>query len=322
VNISVLATDWGNAISSVDFYVNATVRGANATDNYLVDGRNYSLVVSNLDAGAYVLRAVATDAGGVASTSVPVNISIALATSFIPTGAVWKYSDTALNWSNAWIAPSFDDSSWLTGVAKFGTNDPATTVIRIRDANGFIIPTYFRHSFVVSNAASYTNLAFRVLRDDGCIAYLNGFEIFRMNMPTGTVTFNYYVPDTQAVGGGCTPSSLFCETNYYTTNVDAAFLINGTNLLAVELHQVANTGSTADAGFDLALLGVAVPSTVRPPLAIQRARTNVVLSWPGSGFLLQEAAQVNGAYTNRPAATSPYMVPVTPGNRFFRLIKP
>jgi hypothetical protein len=37
---------------------------------------------------------------------------------------------------------------------------------------------------------SVTNLAFRVLRDDGVVAYLNGTEIFRMNMvTTGAIFF-------------------------------------------------------------------------------------------------------------------------------------
>ncbi len=311
--ITALATDWDSPISSVAFYVNDSLRGTDLTDSYELDGENYSLLLSNLAAGEYTLRAVATDAGGLKSTSAPVNISIALATTLIPTDAVWKYSDIGVNWSNAWTSLFFNDATWTTGAAKFGTNDPATTVIHIKYANGTIIPTcYFRHSFVVSNAASYTNLAFRVLRDDGCIAYLNGNEIFRLNMPGGLVTYNTYVPLLQAVGGAD-------ESTYYSTNTDTHFLLNGTNVLAVELHQ---TSSTSDAGFDLGLLGVAVPTSVRPPLGIQRARTNVIVSWPGSGFIVQEAGRWDGPYSDRPAATSPYTNPVTAGNKFFRLIKP
>jgi hypothetical protein len=109
------------------------------------------------------------------------------------------------------------------------------------------------------------------------------------------------------------------ENTYYPTNTDTCFLLNGTNVLAVELHQ---TSSTSDAGFDLSLLGVAVPSSIRPPLSIQHARTSIIVSWPGSGFMLQEAGRLDGAYTNRPNATSPYTNSATTGNRFYRLFKP
>src|SRR5206468_5402190 len=102
-------------------------------------------------------------------------------------------------------------------------------------------------------------------------------------------------PLFQVVGGGD-------ESTFYPTNTDTRFLVNGTNVLAVELHQ---TSSTSDAGFDLGLLGIAVPSSVRPPLSIQRTRTNVVVTWSGNGFVLQESSQLAGVYTNRPTATRP-----------------
>jgi hypothetical protein len=46
----------------------------------------------------------------------------------------------------------------------------------------------FRKSFTVTNAAAYTSPIVRARRDDGVVVYLNGTEIFRSNMPTGTVT--------------------------------------------------------------------------------------------------------------------------------------
>ena len=173
---------------------------------------------------------------------------------------------------------------------------------------------YFRHSFPVSDVSRLTNLAFRVSRDDGCIAYLNGTEIFRMNIQTGAVTFNTYVPTLQAVGGND-------ETAYFPTNIGAGLLVNGPNVLAVELHQTSNTG---DAGFDLGLTGIAIPPGAVPPLNIQHVPGGVIITWPGSGsgLILQESGKVEGPYTNRPAINSPYNLSTPVGNRFFRLSGP
>ena len=148
------------------------------------------------------------------------------------------------------------------------------------------------------------------MRDDGCIAYLNGAEIFRMNMPAGTVTFNTFSPVT--IGGAD-------ETTYYPTNIGSSRLINGVNMLAIELHQALNTG---DAGFDLGLTGVAIPPVNVPPLNIQHTMTGVVITWPGSGFILQESSRPEGPYTSRPGITSPYNLSAPTGNRFFRLLQP
>src|SRR6185369_8826152 len=113
--------------------------------------------------------------------------------------------------------------------------------------------TYFRTHFAVSNAPSVTNLAFRVLRDDGVVAYLNGTEIFRMNMQTNPISFATFAPT--AIGG--------TNENFYApTNLGGGPLVEGLNTLAVELHQAMNT---SDAGFDLGMVGTATPSTGPPP---------------------------------------------------------
>jgi hypothetical protein len=313
--VTILSRDLDNPIASVALYVDAILNGTDTTDAYDVNGYNFSIVASNLSAGTYVLKAVATDATGLLSTSAPVNITIVAAPSLtllIPTNAVWKYLDTGVDQNVAWRASTFDDQSWPSGPGKLGTNELGTnTIIRIRNGAGLQINTcYFRHSFAASATSALTNLAFRVLRDDGCIAYLNGTEIFRMNMPTGAVTFNTLAP--QAVGGTD-------EFRYYPTNISPGLLINGVNVLAVELHQASATG---DAGFDLELIGVAPPPSGVPPLTIRFNGTTATITWTGSGFILQEAGSTAGPYNNLPAATSPYVISPPTGNRFYRLSKP
>jgi len=310
VTVGALALDPDDAVTSVSFYLSNTLRGVDLTDSYDVAGRNYSLVLSNLDAGAYVVRAVATDAAGLTRTSAPVTLNIQYApvlTTLLATGSVWKYVDAAGDQGTAWRAPGFDDSAWLTGTAKFGTtNDGATTPISLSQ-----VTTYFRHRFSVTGAASVTNLAFRVLRDDGVVAYLNNVEVFRNNMPTGQVFFSTLAP--MAIGGTN-------EFYYMLINTNADALLNGVNVLAVELHQSAGT---SDAGFDLGLTGVALPAAIAPALNINYVGADLVVSWTGNGFTLQEALRVDGPYNGIASAPNSYIIPnPSSGSRYYRLFKP
>jgi len=62
-------------------------------------------------------------------------------------------------------------------------------------------------------------------------------------------------------------------------------------------------------------------SSVPPPrLDFQLLNHQLVLSWTNAGFNLQSAPGVTGAFTNLPAATSPYTNTPTGPQQFFRLI--
>lgn len=298
------ATDVDDAIVSVDFYLDGRKSGS-------VDVEPYSWKFEDL-IGYHTLAAIATDSLGNSSTSAPVNLVIPGHIPLISTGAVWRYLDTGVDQGTAWRAPGFDDSSWPEGNGKFGTNDPGnTTIVKIRTPTGLpLFTTYYRHAFQVAEPGLITNLAFRVLRDDGCLAYLNGVEIFRMNMPTGTVTFNTISP--AGIAGSA-------ETTYYPTNIRTTELVAGRNVLAIELHQAAGT---SDAGFDLDLRGVTAPPQTCPPLTIEHPGNAVRLSWTGDGFILQESDRPQGPFTNRPSLSSPYLIAPPVGNRFFRLTRP
>lgn len=302
LNITVAARDVDDAITGVTFYVDGYPSGTTATEPYTLQLLNQQ--------GNRTLLAVATDASGLRATSAPVTLNIAKLVPLVSTGAVWRYSDIGGDQGTNWRRTDFDDSAWLSGAGKLGTNDSPTTVIRIKNASNQQINTsYYRHHFNVTPGQSITNLAFRVLRDDGCVAYLNGIEIFRMNMPTGTVTFNTLAP--QAVGGSD-------EFNYYPTNISASLLLEGANLLAVELHQ---SGGTSDAGFDLSLTGIAIPPVNVPPLLVENLGTSIRLSWQGTGFVIQEGTQASGPFTNRPALLNPSVIPASGPSRYFRLTR-
>ena len=192
-------------------------------------------------------------------------------TPLVPRGAQWKYLDNGSNLGIAWRTPGFDDSAWARGPAKlgFGDGDQATLINGGPSTNRFVT-TYFRRAFPVANTAAFTSLNLRVLRDDGAVVYLNGAEVFRNNMPAGAITFATYAT---------APVNPPDETNYFGATLATGALINGTNVLAVEIHQANATSS--DLAFDLELTGAGN----LPPI--------VNISSPANGTTLAAPADVS-----------------------------
>jgi hypothetical protein len=150
--------------------------------------------------------------------------------------------------------------------------------------------------------------------------YLNGTEVFRSNLPTGTLTAATRA--SASVGGTD-------ETTLYEASVDPKWFRSGTNVLAVEVHQYAPDSS--DMRFALQLSGLLRPSSATAPrLEFGTGSEQIRLSWPVTaiGFELQETKSLEtpwspsdetiGAEAGRNVA-SPKL---TENLRFFRLGKP
>ena len=109
-----------------------------------------------------------------------------------------------------------------------------------------------------------------VMYDDGFVAYLNGVELGRAAMPTGTITATTLSSGHEA------------SNSYQAFDWSAArgALHAGTNVLAVEVHQAGVTSS--DLVFDLALtLDTGVPPPP-PPAGQDIARGSVWRFWDRS----------------------------------------
>ncbi len=165
------------------------------------------------------------------------------ADSLVSAGSDWKYLDDGSSQGTAWYSPGFDDSAWRSGRAELGYGDGGeATVVNGGPANNHYITTYFRKTFTVSKVAWYLGLRLRLLADDGAVVYLNGVEVCRSNMPAGTISYTTLA--TANLGGAD-------ETTFVGFDLSPAFLRDGVNTLAVEVHQSGPTSS--DISFDLAL---------------------------------------------------------------------
>jgi len=174
----------------------------------------------------------------------------------IGSGSIWKYLDdgsdqgTAQDGINWFADPGYDDSYWLEGPAELGYGDasqgrPEATVVNSGPSRSYFVTTYFRRSFDIFDASLYSRLHLRLMRDDGAVVYLNGVEVARSNMPGGAIGFLTLASS----GVGDTDEYIFSEFT-----ADASLLANGTNFIAVEIHQSSATSS--DISFDLELNGI------------------------------------------------------------------
>jgi VCBS repeat-containing protein len=166
-------------------------------------------------------------------------------TTLIPAGATWRYLDNGTNQGTSWRAPAFNDTAWPQGAAQLGYGDgDETTVVGFGgDENAKYATTYFRRIFNVTNASDLAALRLELLRDDGAAVYLNGVEIARDNLAPDAAynTFAF----------GSIPS--FDESRFFTFDVDPRLLVEGTNTIAVEVHQ--SDGGSTDLSFNLRLIG-------------------------------------------------------------------
>ncbi len=168
--------------------------------------------------------------------------SFAAETTLFGKGATWKYLDNGIDQGTAWRASAFADGTWASGAAPLGfsTNTPGTygsisfgTTVSFGSNPGARHPTtYFRKSFNVTNVASVTSLSLNILRDDGLVVYINGVEAGRRGMPAGPITFSTFATDTVLI-----------NSSYESLVLSKASLVEGANVIAVELHQINSTSS-------------------------------------------------------------------------------
>ena len=234
--------------------VDLTWRAVPGATSYTVarDGATVGTVATNAfsDTGltattkyAYTVTPTADTVTGPASDAVSVTTTGPLPISLVKSGRVWRY-DASGSPASDWKARSYDDSSWASGPSELGHGEgDEATVIDPFMPNGTTrrLTTYFRTSFTVPDGQSPTSLSLRFKLDDGAVLYLNGSEVLRDNMPTGTVG-----PETKATTWAADDGQ-----TWRTVTIPVSQLTSGTNVLAVEVHQ--NDRSSLDLTWDAEL---------------------------------------------------------------------
>lgn len=171
----------------------------------------------------------------------------------------WRYNQTTSYDGSNWTARTFDDSLLPSGrgvlaqeTANAFVTDKTNTVLTLGR-----ITYYFRTHFTFNYSPAGVSLTFSNIVDDGAVYYLNGVELNRLYLPAQPtpITYTNLATSHEATTYDVfTLSGPIVETN----------LVNGDNVLAVEVHQT--TAGSTDIVFGLALSATIIDNTPPPTL--------------------------------------------------------
>jgi hypothetical protein len=149
----------------------------------------------------------------------------------VPIGARanWKYLEAGVP-PAGWNQAGFDDSRWKSGKAPLGYGESrVSSTLTVAAPVSKPITVWFRHEFAPLALKPTDPLVLLLCVDDGAVAYLNGHEIGRLNLPDGTVD-----PTTTAVRDMASKDEGF----YARLPVPPGAVKPGRkNVLAIEVHQ-------------------------------------------------------------------------------------
>lgn len=220
------------ASGTLEFLAGETVRRV-AVDPSAIEGEAWVRVT--------LLGPTGAELTGIAEVRLATDPTLTL----IPLGSAWKYSDAGVALPIEWRQPAYDDSAWKEGAAQLGYGDgDETTTIDGGPSSDRHRTAYFRRSFDVVDPDAIGSLTVRLLRDDGAVVYVNGVEVFRKNMPAGTIGYGTLASGT-------------AENAVDVEDLGPDVLVAGVNVIAVEVHQA--SADSSDLSFDLALSAALAP---------------------------------------------------------------
>jgi len=196
----------------------------------------------------------------------------------------WKYHAQGMNLGTVWRTNTYSDTSWPRGDGALGYANPGalldslTTIVPGGPVGDRWITTYFRKEFSIPvDPGTITDLELSVRYDDGFVAYINGQEVTRQNMPGGTIT------------NGTVASGTHEGIGWYDLDItsEKGKLVQGDNLIAVELHQ-AGPGSSDIAWdgkltYSVSTLPTVDTPTIHPDGGVFTDSVSVTLSNTTSG---------------------------------------
>jgi hypothetical protein len=282
--VSVTFSEAVTGVSARDLLVNGVPA-------YAVSGavNNYTFNVSQPSSGT-VSISWATDHGitdladslnafNPASPGATWNFTLDARTTLVESNSYWMFLKGTADASapmDAWRQLGFDDSAWTLSPAPFFFGDPYSNGVPaytlLDDMLGNYTSIYLRQTFLLPDMNGITNLILRAQSDDGFIAWINGVEVVRYNMPVGEI---YY--DGTASSAAPEPSQRGAAYINYTLRNADAYLVPGSNVLAVHAFNQSLAQST-DFGFNAQLYTYLTDTEVVTP--------RVVGKDPAAGYTL------------------------------------
>ena len=161
-------------------------------------------------------------------------VQITASRTLVNQGDLFNYlipnSEPDANWTHL----DFNDSSWDNGSSGFGYADGDDTTLI---PNG-TLSVYLRKEFSITNVDDIITLILDIDYDDAFVAYINGVEIARDNINGAPPPYNASTildHEAQMYNGGL--PDRFSVTDF------SSILVEGTNLLAIQAHNVSSNSS-------------------------------------------------------------------------------
>jgi hypothetical protein len=200
--------------------------------------------------------------------------------------AGWRYDDDGKA-AEGWQGVGFDDAQWKQGSAPLGYGDRglSTTVGFGGDPDAKHAATFFRRPFEVPAGFMFARVNLSVRCDDGAALTLNGKQLARFNLGRGKVTAQTYADE--ALSGEE-------EQEFRRLEVPVELLREGTNVIAVSVHQVGP--SSSDLVIDLEIVGLTEEDL--PKKAVVRAAARPVINAYHKGHFVSPGMRIPDGYAD------------------------
>jgi hypothetical protein len=227
----------------------------------------------------------------------------------IDIGDEWLYRKGTSSTPSDWVSVGFDDSAWLVGNTGIGYGDGDDSTV-LSDMQGNYSTVYTRKVVNYDGSINITSLSLEIDYDDGFVAYINGQEVARANMPAGQSSFDTLASAQREPG---TPELI---------NLDGFISLIGTgdNVLAIEIHNAALNSS--DLSFRPRLLVNMDGSLPSPTISLSASLNNVVtngsttLSWSSTDAT---GCSASGDWTGAKATSGSQTISTLTSNSNFSL---
>ena len=162
----------------------------------------------------------------------------------IQNGDSWSYFDKGYLEDNWFKKQNYED--WKIGISPLGYGDRLieTKINFGSDEENKELIKYFTKKFTINDISRFKGFELKLRRDDGAIIYINGKELYRDNMPDGSV-----IKSTK-------PSEVVNskeEKLFYTKIFDTTIFNEGINTISAQVHQY--NARSSDCIFSLEIIG-------------------------------------------------------------------
>lgn len=182
---------------------------------------------------AWMARALAW-AGWLASLAPAMGADVA----WVGEGATWRFLPGTVEASTpdtgAWLQPGFDDGRWAAGKLPLFYGEALAGGTVVQGMQNVHASHFARVRFEVGSVDDVRGVTLRASCDDGFVAWINGVEVARYNVPEGVLGLG-----SLALGAVPEPAAWLD----YVVGAPGSVLRPGTNVLAVQVFN-ASLGSS------------------------------------------------------------------------------